>query len=158
MKDFKENGGNANQLSEVEQRRPKKCLSAYMIFVRETRSKVQKENQDMHVLEIMKQVGKQWQNLTDEERKVYQDKADEDKIRYRNELKAFESEVDKLGLKKSIKTQSRPKKKKAPSGTSTPKRKQKAVAQQNYVVRTPAFDEYMKEKSHAPSLELIDES
>jgi len=71
MKDFLDNGGNASKLSEVEARRPKKCLSAYMIFVRETRSKVQAENKDMHVLEIMKQVGKQWQNLNDVERKIY---------------------------------------------------------------------------------------
>lgn len=54
MKDFLDNGGNVSKLSEVESRRPKKCLSAYMIFVRETRSKVQKENKNMHVLEIMK--------------------------------------------------------------------------------------------------------
>lgn len=36
----------------------------------------------MHVLEIMKQVGKKWQNLDPVERKIYQDKADLDKIRY----------------------------------------------------------------------------
>ena len=33
MKDFLANGGNEQKLNEVEQRRPKKCLSAYMIFV-----------------------------------------------------------------------------------------------------------------------------
>ena len=54
MKEFMDNGGNANKLNEVESKRPKKCLSAYMIFVRETRSKIQRENQDLHVLEIMK--------------------------------------------------------------------------------------------------------
>ena len=36
MKDFLDNGGNATKLNEVESKRPKKCLSAYMIFVRET--------------------------------------------------------------------------------------------------------------------------
>lgn len=122
MKDFLDNGGNVSKLSEVESRRPKKCLSAYMIFVRETRSKVQKENKNMHVLEIMKQVGKQWQGLNATDRKVYQDKADEDKIRYRKELKEFEKEVDKLELKKSIKTVSRPRKKKATSETKSRKR------------------------------------
>lgn len=60
MKEFKGRGGNASKLCEVEQKRPKKCLSAYMIFVRETRSTISKQNQDMHVLEIMKQVGKRW--------------------------------------------------------------------------------------------------
>lgn len=60
MKDFLDNGGDANKLNEVESKRPKKCLSAYMIFVRETRKKIQTANPDLHVLEIMKQVGHKW--------------------------------------------------------------------------------------------------
>lgn len=60
-------------------------------------------------------MGKQWQSLNDIDRKIYQDKADEDKIRYRKQLKEFEKEVDKLELKKSIKTISRPRKKKPAS-------------------------------------------
>ena len=36
MKEFLQNGGNESKLGEVESKRPKKCLSAYMIFVRET--------------------------------------------------------------------------------------------------------------------------
>jgi len=60
MKDFLDNGGNASKLNEVEGKRPKKCLSAYMIFVRETRKKIQIANPDLHVLEIMKQVGIKW--------------------------------------------------------------------------------------------------
>lgn len=59
---------------------------------------------DMHVLDIMKQVGIKWQNLTPEEKKLYQDKADADKLRYRRELKDFEKEVDKLELKKNIRS------------------------------------------------------
>ena len=101
MKEFLQNGGNESKLGEVESKRPKKCLSAYMIFVRETWCKIQKDNPDMHVLQIMKEVGSSWQNLSPEERKVYQQKADEDKIWYRKQLKEFEKEVDKLELKKS---------------------------------------------------------
>ncbi len=54
MKDFLDNGGDAGKLNEVESKWPKKCLSAYMIFVWETRKKIQTANPDMHVLEIMK--------------------------------------------------------------------------------------------------------
>jgi len=60
MKDFLDNGGNATKLNEVESKWPKKCLSAYMIFVWETRKKIQVANPDLHVLEIMKQVGIKW--------------------------------------------------------------------------------------------------
>jgi len=60
MKDFLDNGGDACKLNEVESKWPKKCLSAYMIFVWETWKKIQTANPDMHVLEIMKQVGHRW--------------------------------------------------------------------------------------------------
>jgi len=44
-------------------KKPKKCLSAYMIFVRDMRPKVCKENPDIKVLDVMKIVGKRWKEL-----------------------------------------------------------------------------------------------
>ena len=111
MKDFLANGGNEAKLNEVEQWRPKKCLSAYMIFVRETRCVIQQNNPDMPVLQIMKEVGWLWWALTPPERKRFQDKADVDKIWYKKELKEFEKEVDKLDLRKGKKNDWKPRKK-----------------------------------------------
>ena len=54
----------------------------------------------MPVLQIMKEVGHRWQNLTDIERNIYQRMADEDKVRYKLELKEFEKEVEKLQVSK----------------------------------------------------------
>jgi hypothetical protein len=51
----------------------------------------------------MKEVGAKWQSLTPPEKKIYQDMADEDKIRYKNELKEFEKEVEKLQVTKGPK-------------------------------------------------------
>ena len=48
--------------------KPKKCLSAYMIFVRETRQKVTRENPHMKVLDVMKEVGRRWQSISPEEK------------------------------------------------------------------------------------------
>ncbi len=48
--------------------KPKKCLSAYMIFVRETRQKVTRENPNMKVLDVMKEVGRRWQSIDPEEK------------------------------------------------------------------------------------------
>jgi hypothetical protein len=45
--------------------KPKKCLSAYMIFVREMRPQIVRENQGMKVLYVMKEVGKRWKGLED---------------------------------------------------------------------------------------------
>jgi HMG (high mobility group) box len=40
---------------------PKKPLTAYMFFVRQTRVRVAKEMPDIPPLDIMKEVGKEWQ-------------------------------------------------------------------------------------------------
>lgn len=46
--------------------KPKKCLSAYMIFVHETRQKLVEANPDMETLYVMKEVGRVWQARTTE--------------------------------------------------------------------------------------------
>ena len=46
-------------------KKPKKCLSAYMIFVKETRPKIVAANPNMGALHVMKQVGYAWQSMTD---------------------------------------------------------------------------------------------
>ena len=103
MKLLTVNGRTIDQLQEVEHKRPKKCLSSYMIFVKDRRSKISKANPDMPVLQIMKEVGKEWQSLIPENRKKYQLLADQDKIRYKHQLKLFEKEVEKLQVQKPTK-------------------------------------------------------
>jgi len=60
MKVFSQVGGSKQMLSKIKAAAPKKCLSAYMIFVRETWKWIQDENPDMPALQIMKEVGKEW--------------------------------------------------------------------------------------------------
>lgn len=50
MKGFKERGGTKEILQKIKAAAPKKCLSAYMIFVRETRKWIQTENPEMPAL------------------------------------------------------------------------------------------------------------
>ena len=71
-----------------------------MIFVKDRRGKISKANPDLPVLQIMKEVGKEWKSLSDQERVKYQRQADQDKIRYKDELKQFEKEVEKLQVDK----------------------------------------------------------
>jgi len=66
-------------------KKPKKCLSGYMIFVKETRPLIVEQHQEMGALQVMQEVGKQWQALTEEQRHYFKDKADKDKLRYLNE-------------------------------------------------------------------------
>ena len=55
----------------------------------------------MNALDVMKVVGRNWQELNDEGRKYFQDKADKDKIRYLHEQEAFVGEIEKIGTEKA---------------------------------------------------------
>ena len=68
-----------------------------MIFVKETRPQIVETNPEMGALQVMQEVGKKWQALTDEERKYFKMKADHDKVRYLTEQRAFYDEVEKIG-------------------------------------------------------------
>jgi hypothetical protein len=63
-------------------KKPKKCLSAYMIFVKETRPLIVEAHLEMGALQVMQEVGKQWQALTMDEKQYFKFKADRDKLRY----------------------------------------------------------------------------
>lgn len=55
--EFEKNGG-CKSLLQKNEKKPKKCLSGYMIFVREMRPQIVKENPNMKVLHVMKEVGR----------------------------------------------------------------------------------------------------
>ncbi|KAI9258214.1 high mobility group box domain-containing protein, partial [Phascolomyces articulosus] len=64
---------------------PKRGLSAYMFFSQENRTKVQQDNPDAAFGQIGKILGERWKDMSEEEKKPYQDKADADKKRYEAE-------------------------------------------------------------------------
>jgi len=78
-------------------KKPKKCLSAYMIFVKETRPKIVMANPNMGALEVMQEVGRAWQAMVEGDRKYFKDKADNDKHRYLDESRTFYNEVARIG-------------------------------------------------------------
>lgn len=83
-------------IKELEGKKPKKALSAYMIFVRETRTKVCQSNPGMHALQVMKEVGKAWQNLKPSEKLHFETQAEQDKQRFKQEMKEFGEQLLKL--------------------------------------------------------------
>jgi len=68
-----------------------------MIFVKETRPLIVEAHLEMGALQVMQEVGKKWQALTEEERQYFKMKADRDKVRYLHEQRAFYDEVEKIG-------------------------------------------------------------
>lgn len=69
---------------------PKRPQSAYFIFMQEKRSKIQQDNPDITSIGgIAKLVGQMWKDLSHEERKPYQDIANEQKKLWQKEMEEF---------------------------------------------------------------------
>jgi len=70
---------------------PKRGLSAYMFFANDSRDKVREENPGIKFGEVGKMLGERWKELTDKEKKPYEDKAKADKERYETEKAAYQA-------------------------------------------------------------------
>lgn len=53
----------------------KKSLSGYMLFCKDVRDQIKQEHPEFKFSEISKCLGEKWRNLTDEEKKVYNEKS-----------------------------------------------------------------------------------
>ena len=69
---------------------PKRPLSAYFFYIQERREALKKEKPDLDNKELIRTMGEEWNKLTDEEKKPYTKKAEADKKRYQDDLKAYE--------------------------------------------------------------------
>ncbi|KAL5286835.1 HmgD family protein [Megaselia abdita] len=69
--------------------KPKRPLSAYMIWLNETRESIKKEHPNSKVTEIAKYGGEKWRALTD--KSEWEKKAAEAKENYEKELRKFEA-------------------------------------------------------------------
>eukprot|EP00934_Nitzschia_sp_Nitz4_P001231 Nitzschia sp. Nitz4//scaffold12_size214221//182785//184002//NITZ4_001529-RA/size214221-processed-gene-0.371-mRNA-1//-1//CDS//3329535107//1231//frame0 len=87
---------------------PKRPLSAYNIFFKserpsvlaeygETKKRLDNGKVDLH--EVVKEVGRRWKFLDEEERSKYEDEAEQDTERYRDELRAYQKEKTRERLK-----------------------------------------------------------
>lgn len=63
---------------------PKKGLSAYMFFVKDTRQEIKEQNPDATFGEIGKLLGEAWKKLEDKSK--YEEMAKQDKVRYESEV------------------------------------------------------------------------
>eukprot|EP00475_Leptophrys_vorax_P023292 TRINITY_DN31872_c0_g1_i1.p1 TRINITY_DN31872_c0_g1~~TRINITY_DN31872_c0_g1_i1.p1 ORF type:complete len:265 (+),score=82.34 TRINITY_DN31872_c0_g1_i1:32-796(+) len=70
-------------------KKPKKPLTAFMIFSKAKRAEVKKENPEADFGQLGKLLGALWKGLSDEQKVPYQKEADEDKARFATELAQF---------------------------------------------------------------------
>ncbi|PLN78934.1 non-histone chromosomal protein 6 [Aspergillus taichungensis] len=71
---------------------PKRGLSAYMFFANDNREKVREENPGITFGQVGKMLGDKWKNLSETQRKPYDEKAAADKKRYEEEKKIYQAQ------------------------------------------------------------------
>lgn len=76
---------------------PKAASNAYMIFCKERRSKLKKENPSLPFGKIGAKLGEIWRNLTADEKRPYEESAAADRERYRKEMDSYKSESETGG-------------------------------------------------------------
>eukprot|EP00468_Gymnochlora_sp_CCMP2014_P010934 CAMPEP_0167753054 /NCGR_PEP_ID=MMETSP0110_2-20121227/7494_1 /TAXON_ID=629695 /ORGANISM="Gymnochlora sp., Strain CCMP2014" /LENGTH=882 /DNA_ID=CAMNT_0007638765 /DNA_START=15 /DNA_END=2663 /DNA_ORIENTATION=- len=72
---------------------PKRYLSAFFFYIGEKRESVKEMNPEMKNSEVTKKLGAQWRALSAEEKQPYQDKSNEDKVRYEREMIEFKKKL-----------------------------------------------------------------
>ncbi|KAG2316746.1 hypothetical protein Bca4012_067588 [Brassica carinata] len=74
--------------------KPKRPLTAFFIFMNDFRKTFKEENPSSNVKDVAKQGGEKWKSLTEEEKKVYLDKAAELKAEYNKSLESNEADEE----------------------------------------------------------------
>ncbi|XP_064482042.1 high mobility group protein B1-like [Ornithodoros turicata] len=74
---------------------PKRPLSAFFWFCNDERPKVREENPDNSVGEVAKELGRRWNDVSDDTKSKYEALAAKDKARYEKELKAYKGKKNK---------------------------------------------------------------
>jgi len=73
---------------------PKRGKSPYIFFSMERREAVKEQlGSDAKTTDIMKQVAHEWNALSDDQKLVYKEKAEADKLRYEEEVKNFDGQL-----------------------------------------------------------------
>mmetsp|Transcript_119012 Transcript_119012/g.167283 ORF Transcript_119012/g.167283 Transcript_119012/m.167283 type:complete len:181 (-) Transcript_119012:161-703(-) len=90
---------------------PKGAMGAYMFFCKENREKVKQEHQGIDVRQILSELGRRWSSLADHDKKIYEDMAAEDKIRFEREKELFLQTHDSMFNEIAEKRKKRKKKK-----------------------------------------------
>ena len=68
---------------------PKKPLTAYITWSQDNRDKVKAELPELSVTEVVKELGKRWKELSPEDKQQYQQKAEEARKKYDEDMTAY---------------------------------------------------------------------
>ena len=71
---------------------PKRARGSFVLFTKDERPKIQQENPTIKFIDLGAVLGERWRNLSGDERKKYDDLADQDKVRFADEMEAYKSQ------------------------------------------------------------------
>jgi hypothetical protein len=71
---------------------PKRALSAYFFFCNEVRDQIRAENPEKKITEIAPLLAEKWRDLPEKKRAKYQKMHEEAKVKYQEEMDAYNSE------------------------------------------------------------------
>jgi len=92
---------------------PKNPKSAYIFYCQDERQNVKDEMPELKAKEILKELGGRWQGTGEETRAKYQKMAEDDKVRYAEEMKTYDPSQDV--------EEEKPRKKRAKKAKNAPK-------------------------------------
>ena len=96
--------GKGSKKNKKDKDAPKKAISAYFFYIKERRDSITKEQPNLNNKEIVKKMSEEWNNLSDDKKKPYVQKAEEDKKRYEKEKADYDKKKqDEKPSKKSNK-------------------------------------------------------
>jgi HMG (high mobility group) box len=72
---------------------PKRPLSAYNIFFKDTREKIITEHGKTNFQEMVRLIASHWREVSDEQKKKYEEMAAKDLIRYKKEVSSYEKDL-----------------------------------------------------------------
>jgi len=66
--------------------RPKKPMTAYMLFCNDNRDAIRKKNPDAKLGDVSKLLAEKWGKVSEKDKKKFNDKAEEEREKYENEM------------------------------------------------------------------------
>jgi LSD1 subclass zinc finger protein len=70
---------------------PKRASNAYMIFCKEKRAELKANRPDLPFGQLGKRLGEMWRSMTADEKRPYEDRASNDRDRYKVEMNTYQS-------------------------------------------------------------------
>eukprot|EP00475_Leptophrys_vorax_P006798 TRINITY_DN14248_c1_g1_i1.p1 TRINITY_DN14248_c1_g1~~TRINITY_DN14248_c1_g1_i1.p1 ORF type:complete len:261 (+),score=87.59 TRINITY_DN14248_c1_g1_i1:84-785(+) len=80
----------------AEDGKPKRPPTSYLIFTNAMRAQAKADNPDLKMTELSKVMGSMWRDLTDEEKRPYEEQAKAAKAKYDKDLAGFKKRKDSI--------------------------------------------------------------